>query len=142
MHKTIAGCLALLLTTGALTPLAALELPRRFAIAEAALAAQFAERSARQVRSAPLESMAKTEKKRSRGRLYLSAALTAGVGFVAYWSKEQSDRAYDRYLHSANIARQNKEFDKAKRFDRIAGASFIGMEVGVVLSSYLLFFGR
>ena len=55
---------------------------------------------------------------------------------------ETADKAYDRYLHSANTSRQDREYDRAERLDRIAGASYIGMEVGLVLSSYLLFFGR
>ena len=80
------------------------------------------------------------EKKRSRKKLYLSAALAVGAGAVAYWSRERADAAYDRYLRSASVERQQRELADAKRFDRIAGAAFVGMEVGIVFSSYLLFF--
>ena len=138
MVPTMACCLILAL----LTPLGAMELPRRLLVVEAALEAQFAQREESNVLPVQIASTAKIKKKRSRKALYLSAVLTASVGVVAYWSKERADEAYDRYLHSANIERLDKEFDKAKRMDRIAGASFVGMEAGLVLSSYLLFFGR
>ena len=138
MVPTMACCLILAL----LTPLGAMELPRRLLVVEAALEAQFAQREELNVLPVQIASTAKIKKKRSRKALYLSAALTASFSAVAYWSKERADAAYDRYLHSANIERQDKEFDKAKRMDRIAGASFVGMEAGLVLSSYLLFFGR
>ena len=60
---------------------------------------------------------------------------------MAYWSKERADAAYDRYLRSASTVRQQRELAAAKDFDRVAGTAFVGMEVGLVLSSYLLFFG-
>ena len=91
-------------------------------------------------RSMPTASAAPSKKKRSRKKLYLSAALAVGAGAVAYWSKERADAAYDRYLRSASAARQQRELDEAKHFDRVAGTAFVGMEVGLVLSSYLLFF--
>ena len=138
MVPTMACCLILAL----LTPLGAMELPRRLLVVEAAFEAQFAQLEESNVLPVQIASTAKAKKKRSRKALYLSAVLTASVGAVAYWSKKRADEAYDRYLHSANIERQDKEFDKAKRMDRIAGASFVGMEAGLVLSSYLLFFGR
>ena len=117
-----------------------LELPRWLAPLEATLAAQWAERPLLRQRSLPTTSAAQTKKKRSRKKLYLSAALALGGGVVAYWSKERADAAYDRYLRSASVARQQRELDEAKHFDRVAGMAFVGMEVGLVLSSYLLFF--
>ncbi|MDE2810810.1 MAG: hypothetical protein OXN90_20535 [Gemmatimonadota bacterium] len=137
MKKAIAWCL--LLATGAPTWAEPLELPRRLAQLEAALTAQWAERPMLRQRSVPTAS-APSKKKRSRKKLYLSAALAVGAGAVAYWSKERADAAYDRYLRSASVARQQRELDAAKHFDRVAGAAFVGMEVGLVLSSYLLFF--
>ena len=138
MKKTIAWCL--LLATGAPTWAEPLELPRRLTPLEAALAAQWVEQPMLRQRSMPTTSAAPTKKKRSRKKLYLSAALAAGAGVVAYWSKERADAAYDRYLRSASVARQQRELDEAKHFDRVAGMAFVGMEVGLVLSSYLLFF--
>jgi|AP59_1055472.scaffolds.fasta_scaffold75013_2 hypothetical protein len=142
MIKIIAGGLALVLIAGRLAPSQALELPRRFAAAEKALEVQFAKHSVPRARPVSIGSAAKAENKRSRGRLYLSAALTVGAGIAAYWSKDRADEAYDRYLHSANVAQQNELYDKARRFDRMAGAAYVGMEAGLVLSSYLLFFAR
>ena len=139
MKKAIAWCL-LLAASGTPTWAAPLELPRRLAPLEAVLATQWAEQPRLRQRSMPATSVAPSKKKRSRKKLYLSAALAVGTGAVAYWSKERADAAYDRYLRSASVARQQRELDAAKHFDRVAGAAFVGMEVGLVLSSYLLFF--
>ena len=135
MNKAIACCL--LLATSTPTWAEPLDLPRRLAPLDAALAA--VEENVGAVREPPLR-VGSSEKKRSRKKLYLSAALAVGAGAVAYWSRERADAAYDRYLRSASVERQRRELADAKRFDRIAGAAFVGMEVGIVLSSYLLFF--
>ena len=138
MKKMIAWCLLLL--SGVSAQAEPLELPWRLAPLEVALAAQWAERPRLGQRSMPTASAAPSKEKRSRKKLYLSAALAVGAGAVAYWSKERADTAYDRYLRSASVARQQRELADAKRFDRIAGAAFVSMEVGIVFSSYLLFF--
>ena len=140
MKKTIAWCLLLVLAAGASAQAEPLALPQRLAPLEAALAAQWAERPMLRQRSMPAASAAPSKEKRSRKKLYLSAALAVGAGVVAYWSKERADSAYDRYLRSASVARQQRELADAKRFDRVAGAAFVGMEVSIMLSSYLLFF--
>ena len=134
MNKAIACCL--LLATSTPTWAEPLDLPRRLAPLDAALTAV---ENVGAVREPPLR-VGSSEKKRSRKKLYLSAALAVGAGAVAYWSRERADAAYDRYLRSASVVRQQRELDAAKRFDRVTGAAFIGMEVGLVLSSYLLFF--
>ena len=138
MKKTIAWCLVLAVV--APTWAESLELPRQLVQLETALAAQWTERPMLRQRSLPATSAAPNKKKHSRKKLYLSAALAIGGGVVAYWSKERANAAYDRYLRSASVARQQRELDEAKRFDRVAGAAFVCMEVGLVLSSYLLFF--
>ena len=138
MKKMIAWCLLLL--SGVSAQAEPLELPRRLAPLEAALAEQWVERPRLGQRSMPTASAVPSKEKRSRKKLYLSAALAVGAGAVAYWSKERADVAYDRYLRSASAARQQRELADAKRFDRIAGAAFVSMEVGIVFSSYLLFF--
>lgn len=138
MKKTIAWCLVLAVV--APTWAESLELPRQLVQLETALAAQWAERPTIRQRSLPATSAAPNKKKPSRTKLYLSAALAVGGGVVAYWSKERADAAYDRYLRSASVVRQQRELDEAKRFDRVVGAAFVSMEVGLVLSSYLLFF--
>ncbi len=142
MGRIIAICLVLALSTGALNPASGRDLPRRFGGLEVVLENQFATRSQSAERQVSVESVAQKKEKRSRKRLYLAAALTLGVGCFAQWSKHQADAAYDRYLYSANQVRQEREFAKAERFDRIAGAAFVGLEIGVVLNSYLLFFRR
>ena len=80
--------------------------------------------------------------RRSRSRLLLSSVLTIGAGALAYWSKERADKAYSRYLRSANVERQQRQFDRAERFDRVSGAAFVSMEIGLIYTSYLLFFRR
>ena len=82
----------------------------------------------------------KDEKPRLTARLCLTAGLAASSGLVAWWSKERADRAYQRYLHAASRRRQEKQFERAERFDRIAGAAFVGMEAGLVFTTYLVFF--
>ena len=139
MKKTIAWCLLLL--SGVPVRAEPLELPRRLAPLEVALAAMESLQVGA-VREPPLLAARKDGKKEqhSRKKLYLSAALAVGAGAVAHWSKKRADAAYDRYLRSASVVRQQRELDAAKHFDRVTGAAFIGMEVGLVLSSYLLFF--
>jgi len=88
----------------------------------------------------PPQSGRKAEKKGFRRQVYWSAALALSSGVLAWWSKERADRAYARYLRSAGLRRQKEQFDRAERFDRIAGAAFAGMEVGVGLTTYFLFF--
>jgi len=142
MGRRFAICLVLALSTGALNPGSGRELPRRFGGLEAVLEKQFATRAESAERLVSVESVSQKKEKRSRKRLYLAAALTLGVGCFAQWSKHQADTAYDRYLYSANQVRQDREFARAERFDRISGAAFVSMEIGVVLNSYLLFFRR
>ena len=138
--KTI-SCGLLLVLAASGTPAGAEPLELRLPQLEAALAAQWAELPMLRQQSMPATAAAPSKEKRSRKKLYLSAAMAVGAGAVAYWSKERADAAYDRYLRSASTARQQRELAAAKRFDRVAGRAFVGMEIGIVLSSYLLFFG-
>jgi hypothetical protein len=79
-------------------------------------------------------------KKGRRGSwLGLSAALAVSSGIAAWWSKEQADRAYDRYLHAASLRRQQDQFARAEQYDRIAGAALLGMEAGLVATTLLIF---
>ena len=73
-------------------------------------------------------------------RLYWSLGLALAAGGMGWWSESRADRAYDHYLHSASLARQHNQFRRAERYDRLAGASFVFMEAGIVLSAYLVFF--
>ena len=140
MNKAIARWLVLVLTAGTPTWAEPLELPRQLAPLEASLAVEWAERPVRLARMRSMAAKTPSKKKRSRKKLYVSAVLAVGAGAVAYWSKERADAAYNRYLRSASVARQQRELAAAKRFDRVTGTAFVGMEVGLVLSSYLLFF--
>lgn len=139
--KTIAyGLLLVLAAQSTLARAESWELPLRLAPLEAALAAQWAEQPRPRPPAMPATAAAPSKEKRSRRKLYLSTALAVGAGALAYWSKERADAAYNRYLRSASAKHQERELAAAKRFDRMAGAAFVGMEVGIVLSSYLLFF--
>lgn len=77
---------------------------------------------------------------RWRPALMASAALAVTGALVAHWSTDQADAAYDRYLKSAGSRRQEAALDRAERYDRVAGAGFAAMEVGLVLSAYFVFF--
>lgn len=75
-----------------------------------------------------------------RPALLASAGLALTGGFIAYWSTHEAEAAYDRYLHSAGTRRQQKALDRAERFDRLAGAGFLVMEAGLVLTARFVFF--
>lgn len=75
-----------------------------------------------------------------RPALVASAALAVTGAAVAYWSTDEADAAYDRYLRSAGARRQQQAFQRAERYDRIAGAAFVAMEAGIVLTACLVFF--
>lgn len=140
--KKMAIALSLSLFLQTLTPLAARAEGR---VLEPLWAPCCGELSARQkpalmAINTPVER--KIKKAPSRSRLVLGAALTLGAGALAYWSKERANKAYDIYLKSANPARQKRQYDRARRFDRMAGAALLSMEVGVVFTSYMLFLRR
>ena len=59
---------------------------------------------------------------------------------MAYWSKREADDAYRAYLTAASVRRQRKLFQRAERYDRIAGAAFVGMEAGLAITIYLAVF--
>ena len=75
-----------------------------------------------------------------RPALAATAALAVTGAAVAWWSTGEADAAYDRYLRSAGSQRQQQAFERAERYDRIAGAAFLAMEAGVVLTACLVFF--
>ncbi len=75
-----------------------------------------------------------------RGAVLASAAVAATSAAVAHWSSGKGDDAYDRYLSSAGEKRREDAFDDAERYDRIAGAAFVAMEAGLVLTAYFVFF--
>lgn len=77
---------------------------------------------------------------RLRPALLASAGLALTGAAVAYWSTHKADAAYDRYLHSAGTRRQQRALDRAERFDRVAGAAFLVMEAGLVLTARFVFF--
>ena len=79
-------------------------------------------------------------RKERRRRACWGVALALSSGLAAWWSKERADRAYTRYLRSAGVRRQRRHFERAERFDRIAGAAFAGMEAGIGWATYFLFF--
>lgn len=71
---------------------------------------------------------------------YLSACLALSGGVLAWLSKREADDAYDHYLRAAGSERQKTQFDRAERFDRLSGAAFAAMEVGVLMTAYFTFF--
>ena len=85
-------------------------------------------------------SAAKPRESRLRPRLYWSMGLALAAGGAAWWSGHRADRAYDKYLHSAGRQRQDEQFRRAERYDRLAGGAFVFMEAGIVLTTYLVFF--
>ena len=80
--------------------------------------------------------------KRTLWRPALAASAAAAItgAAVAWWSTAEADAAYDRYLRSAGARRQQQAFERAERYDRVAGAAFLAMEAGIVLTACLVFF--
>ena len=70
----------------------------------------------------------------------LASSLALTGALVAHWSTNQADEEYDRYLEVANVRRQNDAFESAERYDRLAGAAFVAMEVGILLTVYYVLF--
>ena len=79
-------------------------------------------------------------KKRSYRRMALGAAFSLAAGTIAFLSKEAADDAYDRYLHAVSPKRQERNFERAERMDRYAGAALLAMEAGILLTAYWTFF--
>ena len=70
----------------------------------------------------------------------LSAALAASSGVIAWVAKREADDSYERYLRAAGSDRQQEQFDRAERYDRISGAAFAAMEAGILMTAYFTFF--
>jgi len=70
-----------------------------------------------------------------------AAALVAGGALAAHWSSDRADRAYERYLTSAGPGRRERALDRAEHYDRLAGAGFAAMEVGLAACVYLVLSG-
>jgi len=75
-----------------------------------------------------------------RRAAWASGAVAIAGGLIARWSKKKADRAYDRYLHSAAVRRQDRAFERSQRYDRITGGAFVVMEAGVVLAACFTFY--
>jgi hypothetical protein len=75
-----------------------------------------------------------------RPALVASAGLAATGALLAYWSTNEAEQAYKRYLHSAGASRQQDALDSSERHDRIAGVGFLLMEAGLVLTARFVFF--
>lgn len=73
-------------------------------------------------------------------RAYMGAAFAVSTGVLAWLSKREADDSYDHYLHAAGSERQKAEFDRAERYDRLSGAAFAAMEVGILMIAYFTFF--
>ena len=75
-----------------------------------------------------------------RSSVFFSSALTVVGGIVAYLKKKQADRTYRSYLRTANSSKLENEFKRAERLDKLAGSALITMEIGIGMTTYLIFF--
>tara|TARA_B100000579_G_C22651696_1_gene766564 strand:+ start:61 stop:486 length:426 start_codon:yes stop_codon:yes gene_type:complete len=75
-----------------------------------------------------------------RSSVFFSSALTVVGGIVAYLNKKQADRTYRSYLRTANSSKLESEFKRAERLDKFAGSALITMEIGIGMTTYLIFF--
>jgi len=77
-----------------------------------------------------------------RSSVFFTSALTVAGGIVAYLNKKQADRAYRNYLRTANSSKLESEFKRAERLDKLAGSALITMEIGIGMTTYLIFFRK
>jgi hypothetical protein len=75
---------------------------------------------------------------RSPRRLALGVSLAVGGGLLAWWAHGQADHAYANYLDAAGVGAQRRWLAQARRRDRVAGAALLGMEAGLLLTTYWL----
>tara|TARA_B100001250_G_scaffold394744_1_gene398988 strand:+ start:2280 stop:2669 length:390 start_codon:yes stop_codon:yes gene_type:complete len=75
-----------------------------------------------------------------RSSVFFASALTVAGGIVAYLNKNQADRAYRSYLRTANSSKLESKFKRAERLDKLAGSALITMEIGIGMTTYLIFF--
>lgn len=87
----------------------------------------------------PGASAGKANVVRSR-RLQLGVALSAGAAALAWWSQQRADSRYQCYLHAAGTRRQERALSRAEDYDRLAGAAFLSMQAGLVLTTCVLLF--
>ncbi len=71
---------------------------------------------------------------------YLGLTVSAGTALSAWWSEQRANDAYDRYMRSAGLARQQRAFARAERYDRLTGASLLGMQLGLIYTAYVYFY--
>jgi hypothetical protein len=72
--------------------------------------------------------------------VYLGGALALSAGVLAWWSQDRADHAYGQYMRAAGVRRQARCYARSKDYDRVTGWAFVGMEAGLVLATYRLFF--
>ncbi|MEE3234121.1 MAG: hypothetical protein VX294_08155 [Candidatus Latescibacterota bacterium] len=75
-----------------------------------------------------------------RSSVLFTSVFTVAGGIIAYWNKKQADRAYRSYLRTANSSKLQNEFTKAERLDKLAGSALVAMELGIGMTTYLIFF--
>ncbi len=79
----------------------------------------------------------RVERKSKNNKRFLAVlGLTAAAGSLALLFRNKADNSYDRYLNTGEPARFSKEYDDAKKFDKLAAASFATFQVSFVVSFY------
>ncbi len=81
---------------------------------------------------------ARVSRPRSPRRLALGLGLALGGGGFAWWAHGRADQAYVKYLDTAGVGAQRHWLAQARRRDRAAGAALLGMEAGLLLTTYWL----
>jgi hypothetical protein len=84
----------------------------------------------------------KTKLQNRRKLLLASLAFTVVAGLATINLRSAGNDAYSDYQETAIPSKMNDRFEKAKRYDRLAGISYALFECGFVLSGYFFLSSR
>lgn len=68
----------------------------------------------------------------------IGTTLMLSFGALSYYLDREADDNYSRYLETGDLDKMDDYYNKAKRYDRLKGVSYIGVEVGFFINVWSL----
>ena len=68
----------------------------------------------------------------------IGTTLMISFGALSYYLDQEADDNYSRYLETGDLDKMDDYYNKAKRYDRLKGVSYIGVEVGFFINVWSL----
>ncbi|HMA62610.1 MAG TPA: hypothetical protein VKP78_08170 [bacterium] len=68
----------------------------------------------------------------------IGTTLMLSFGALSYYLDQEADDNYSRYLETGDLNKMDDYYKKAKRYDRLKGISYIGVEVGFFINVWSL----